>query len=129
MQKFYENTGAFMRKKIIKIYAVILSIGLAYFLIIRLTGFSLPCFYLKTTGYQCPGCGATRMFMALFRLDFAAAFSYHPVLMILFFLWNAIALLCLTEKVKFVQKEGFLMAMLAISVVALLIFCYFRNMA
>lgn len=118
-----------MRKKILKLYAVILAIGLGYLIWIRLTGIGLPCFYLKTTGYLCPGCGATRMFTALSKLDFAAAFSYHPVLLVLFFVWNAIAILCFTEKVKFVQKESFLISMLAISVAALLIFCYFRNMA
>ena len=117
-----------MRKKILKIYAVVLSVGLAYFLFIRLTGLGLPCFYLKTTGYLCPGCGSTRMFLALSRLDLAAAFSYNPVVLILVFVWNFIALLCFTEKLKFVQKEGFLMTMLAISVAALLVFCCFRNM-
>ncbi len=118
-----------MRKKILKIYAVVLSVGLAYFLFYRFTGLGIPCLYLKTTGYLCPGCGATRMFLALFRLDFAAAFSYHPVLLTLLLMWNMIALLCCTEKVKFVQKEGFLLTVLAVSITAMLIFCYFRNMA
>ena len=30
-------------------------------------------------GIDCPGCGFTRSFFALFRLDFKASFRYHPM--------------------------------------------------
>ena len=30
-------------------------------------------------GIPCPGCGMTRAYLALLRLDFAAAFEYHPL--------------------------------------------------
>lgn len=31
------------------------------------------------TGLLCPGCGVSRMFLALLRFDFAEAFSWNPV--------------------------------------------------
>lgn len=30
-------------------------------------------------GISCPGCGMTRAWLAVLHLDFAAAFSYHPL--------------------------------------------------
>ncbi|MBE5859049.1 MAG: DUF2752 domain-containing protein [Butyrivibrio sp.] len=34
------------------------------------------------TGVSCPGCGMTRAWLMAFRLDFAGAFSYHPLFML-----------------------------------------------
>ena len=62
-------------------------IGVIYYFVIRFTGFSFRCFFKQLTGIQCPSCGATRMFLSLFRLDFASAIKYNPVL---FFLWPVI---------------------------------------
>ncbi len=31
------------------------------------------------TGISCPGCGMTRAYFSLLRLDFIAAFRYHPL--------------------------------------------------
>lgn len=33
-------------------------------------------------GISCPGCGMTRAWLAVLRLDFAAAFSYHPLFLL-----------------------------------------------
>ena len=35
------------------------------------------------TGVPCPGCGLSRALFALLRLDFAAAFRYHPMIYVL----------------------------------------------
>ena len=35
------------------------------------------------TGVPCPGCGMSRAVFALLRLDFAAAFRYHPMIFVL----------------------------------------------
>ena len=34
-------------------------------------------------GFDCPGCGVTRAFLAALRLDFSAAFDYHPLFLLL----------------------------------------------
>lgn len=39
----------------------------------------LPCLFVGLFGIPCPGCGITRAYIALFRLDFAAAFAYNPM--------------------------------------------------
>ena len=118
-----------MRKQIAKLYTVILSVGAAYYLLIQVTGISIPCLYYKTTGLLCPGCGTTRMFLALARLDIAAAFSHNPVMFVLFFLWNLIALLCCLKAkwAVFFQSKKFLYTVFWLSVAALWIFCIIRN--
>lgn len=40
------------------------------------------CIFLRTTGLQCPGCGAQRMLHALLRGDIAAAWSYNAFLLL-----------------------------------------------
>ena len=125
----WTNWNTKMRTKILKLYGVLLSVGFVYWLWIRLTGLAIPCLYVATTGLLCPGCGSTRMLLALLRLDFGAAFRYNPVVFVLFWIWNLIALLCLTEKVQFVQRPKFLYHVLALSITALLLFGFLRNIA
>lgn len=37
------------------------------------------CVYKRTLGIPCPGCGMTRAFISLAKLDIRAAFYYHPL--------------------------------------------------
>lgn len=39
----------------------------------------IGCICRLVTGIPCPGCGMTRAWLAALRLDFAAAFAYHPL--------------------------------------------------
>ncbi|MBQ7016859.1 MAG: DUF2752 domain-containing protein [Firmicutes bacterium] len=116
-----------IRRWIFKIYAVILTVGFSYWLWIRLTGLSIPCLYVITTGLRCPGCGSTRMMLALLRLDFTAAFSYNPVVFVLFCVWNLIALLCVIGKPHFVQKSRFIYTVFWISLFVMIVFGILRN--
>lgn len=117
-----------MRKKIRKIYAITLGIGLTYLLWGLTTGLYIPCLYYLTTGLLCPGCGTSRMFLALLRGNLALAFSYNPVVFVLLIVWNIIAILCCTEKISFVQDSRFLYTVFWLSIASLLIFCLIRNM-
>ncbi len=47
-------------------------------------GIYIPCLFRKFTGFYCPGCGITRMFLSILRLDFYQAFRYNPLVFILF---------------------------------------------
>lgn len=57
--------------------------GLAYAAFTAVTGVGLPCPFHAVTGLWCPGCGVSRMCLALLRLDFAEAWSWNPGLMLL----------------------------------------------
>ena len=44
-----------------------------------LYGLVIGCPVYRVFGWSCPGCGMSRAFLAALRLDFSAAFSYHPL--------------------------------------------------
>lgn len=44
--------------------------------------FGITCPIKFITGVSCPGCGMTRAWLSVLRLDFAAAFHYHPLFMV-----------------------------------------------
>lgn len=62
--------------------AVILVIGLLYGLFVKKTGLAVPCVFYRVTGLKCPGCGVTRMCVALLQFRWREAFESHPVLLI-----------------------------------------------
>ncbi len=115
------------RKAILKIYSSVVIIGLLYYLWVKLTGKAIPCLYYLTTGLYCPGCGISRMFISLFKLDVKSAFAYNPVVFCLIILWSIIAVICCIEKARFARSRVFLYGFLAVSVALLLIFCVIRN--
>ena len=51
---------------------------LLYIAFMTITGIGCPIRWF--TGISCPGCGMSRAFISLLRLDFAAAFRYHPMI-------------------------------------------------
>lgn len=59
------------------------ALGLGYALWVHLTHLSVPCPFHAITGLLCPGCGVTRLCLALLRLDVAAAWQANPVLLAL----------------------------------------------
>ena len=62
--------------------AIYLTVGFAYYLFVKITTWRIPCLLTLFTGGYCPGCGITRMFMALGELDFAKAFRCNMLVMI-----------------------------------------------
>ena len=117
-----------MRTKILKLYTGIFVIGSIYLIWLLATDTYIPCFYFITMGLLCPGCGISRMFVSLAKLDIAAAFSYNPVVFIFFAIWNLIALLCFIGKPKFVQTPKFMYTLLGFSVITLILWGFARNL-
>ena len=66
-------------KKLMTICAIALGGGVLYLIIIRIIGRGIPCLIRLSTGTYCPGCGISRMFVALSRFDVRAAFEYNPL--------------------------------------------------
>ena len=57
---------------------VLLGIGALYAVFVNLTHIGIPCVFNLLTGLRCPGCGVTRMCIALLKLDFKTAFYENP---------------------------------------------------
>lgn len=75
-----------MRRRLLQTLAgwgVVLALGLAYALWGNVTGLWIPCPIHTLTGLDCPGCGVTRMCLALLRLDFSGAWAANPGLLLL----------------------------------------------
>lgn len=69
----------FNKKKISYILLFLLLLFYYYFLNTYF-GFYIPCIFHKITGLLCPGCGVSRMLLAMSRLDFISAFYFNPVI-------------------------------------------------
>ena len=117
-----------MRKSIVKIYFYLSLILLIYGVWYGVTGLGIPCYYLTVHGYECPGCGLSRMVFSLVKFQFGKAFAYNPVGFVVFFIWNTVAGLCWWQKPAFVQKPKFHYFLLALTVAAFLIQGLFRNL-
>ena len=56
-------------KRVVRLTALFLSIGILYALFIHFFQLNIPCIFHLITGIRCPGCGFTHGMMALLHLD------------------------------------------------------------
>ena len=68
--------------RVLKRYLIVLGAGILYFVFTTVTKIGIPCPFRLITGFQCPGCGISRMLISLVKLDFAAAFQYNPFILL-----------------------------------------------
>lgn len=104
-------------------------LGICYGIWVRQTGLAVPCLFHVITGLRCPGCGMTRMCMALLRLDFAGAFHYNQVL---FFLMPVLGGILLIDTVRYVKTGRWSVGrvqnyILYVSIAVLIVFGVIRN--
>lgn len=62
---------------------LVAAVGAGYALWVNLTHLAIPCPFHAITGLQCPGCGVTRLCLALLRQDVAGAWQANAVLLLL----------------------------------------------
>lgn len=62
---------------------LVAAVGAGYALWVNGTHLAIPCPFHAITGLQCPGCGVTRLCLALLRLDIAGAWQANAVLLLL----------------------------------------------
>ena len=96
------------------IILVILTYG-----ILQVFGITCPIKFI--TGVSCPGCGMTRAYLSLLRLDFKSAYYYHPL-----FVLPALGLIIYIFRDKFSKK--FLRGLEIFFVLVFLIVYVFRMM-
>lgn len=90
-------------KKLLLRGGTLLAVGLAYLIFVLVTSWRIPCVFYLISGKYCPGCGVTRMCVALARLDLKAAFGHNALV---FCLLPFLLVLMLCKAVAFVKKGG-----------------------
>lgn len=68
--------------KIIHRISLLLTVGLFYNVFVIVTGWGIPCIIHSLTGFNCPGCGITRMCVNISKLQFKKAFEYNRFIFI-----------------------------------------------
>lgn len=116
-----------IRKSIMRIYGSIFVVGILYVIWIKATGYMIPCMYVTTSGFLCPGCGTTRMLLSLLQLRFVDTYTYNPVTFCLFFFWNGIALLSFWGKWPIVRNKRVLFGCFYLSLAVMLGYWIVRN--
>lgn len=116
-------------KKLVAGTALVVLAGFVYYIIVRFFNLSIPCPLRFFTGIVCPGCGTTRMVMAILRFDFKAAFSFQPVL---FCALIPLAVCFSAMAVNYVKKGTktlYLWQNIIVytTIVALLVYCVYVN--
>lgn len=111
------------RYKLNKLLAA-LSLGIAYFIFVKLTGLGIPCIFRLMSGGRilCPGCGISKMCLNLSSFDISGAFRCNPAIFSLLPLWSVCAVLWLFDR-----GEKFLKAAEIFSLAILILFGILRN--
>ncbi len=117
-------------KYILKRDLIILSVGIAYLIFVLSTGIAIPCMVKTITGFECPGCGFTRAFVALARGHLAEAFSCNPFL---FVVSPIILYLIVKSDIIYIIKGKYIYSKVdeiisIVLVTAAIVFAIFRNL-
>lgn len=116
-------------QKVLRYATAFAAFGLSYGIWVWKTGLAVPCLFHSITGLRCPGCGMTRMCVALLRLDFAGAFHYNQVL---FFLMPVLGIIFLIDTVGYVNTGRWSAGRIQnyifyASIIAMVVFGVLRN--
>lgn len=103
-------------KKISKncILAVVAVVSL--YIVLQLFGITCPIKFI--TGISCAGCGMTRAWLSVFRLDFKSAFYYHPLF------WMPIVFIVVFLLKKHINEKAYRTILLTLIAVCVIIYLY-----
>ncbi len=124
-----DSTWQMRLRNVITKIAILVLLGIGYAIFVHLTGLAIPCPLHLLTGWQCPGCGVTRMFLALLRFDFSTAYQYNPALFVLTPILGVVFLVHIVNYVRTGNRQlgRFSNIVLYICVGVLLVFGILRN--
>ena len=122
-----------MKRRTYKVMIIVTALligGLCYAWVCSLLGFGVPCLFRLATGWQCPGCGVSRMCMRLLNGDFSGAFAANPVLLIIL---PALLAVLADATIRYIRKgiwrtEGWSSVLVYILIIVLLTFGVVRNL-
>ncbi len=92
------------------------AVALGYLLMFAV---GITCPIKFSTGISCPGCGMTRACISALRLDFAAAFEYHPLWVVLPFAVLSLIILKLKG-----YRKAFYLLIYTLAAVMLAVYVY-----
>ena len=119
------KTNAYGQKRRGVFTALFLVLSAAAALYLAHAGHGIPCVFRMITGWRCPGCGITTLFLSLLHGDISAAFLANP------FLFCTLPLLAVLYPLAQhgPQNNLFRKALPAAYLVALLVFGIIRNVS
>lgn len=82
-------------------FGLLLAAGIVYALWVEHTGLAFPCAFRTLTHLMCPGCGATRLCLALLQCDLAGAWQANPALLVML---PVLAALAARLSLRYVQE-------------------------
>ena len=117
-------------KNLAKNIGIILAVGIAYYIFFRLTRIGIKCPFNQITGFLCPGCGLSRMLLALIDLNIPLAIYYNAAAFFLLPFWVAVFISYYYEYIKYgtVKMRMWYKAVLVLTFVVLIVFGIARNL-
>ncbi|MCM1244470.1 MAG: DUF2752 domain-containing protein [Roseburia sp.] len=112
--------------KSISLPKFLIFVGIVYALIVRYTSFCIPCFFQTVTGFRCPSCGITHIFLHLMDFDFAGAFYANRFLFATSPLLLLIVILNLFCGNK-IRKKPFTKWLTILYLISLIVWAVIRN--
>ena len=117
-------------KNLAKNIGIILAVGIAYYIFFRLTRIGIKCPFNQITGFLCPGCGLSRMLLALIDFNIPLAIYYNAAAFFLLPFWAAVFISYCYEYIKYgkVKMHTWYKIISVASVIVLVIFGIARNL-
>ena len=114
--------------RVLLFFSALIVGGGCYYLLAHYCSISIPCFFYQITGWQCPGCGVSRMFLHIIQGDFSSAFFDNPVIFCLLPVFASISFLMTRRYLCGLPLTNRIMDIgLSIIIIILLIFGILRN--
>jgi len=117
-------------KQWISLFSVVVFLGVLYLFSVHFTTFRIPCPFYLLTGLYCPGCGISRMCIALFHLDFVSAFQNNALVMLFLLPGGA---MFLRSSIRYVREGKIVYSipekvLLIVGLALTVLFWIFRNL-